>query len=52
MQNRHGLNGLRVLEIGHFVAAPVGTRILGDLGADIIEIESKIGDPARQSDMI
>lgn len=41
------LAGLRVLEIGHFVAAPFCTRLLGDLGADIIKIEPRAGDPAR-----
>jgi crotonobetainyl-CoA:carnitine CoA-transferase CaiB-like acyl-CoA transferase len=47
-QGRPMLSGLRVLEIGHFVAAPFATRILGDLGADIIKIEAPGGDPARQ----
>ncbi|MBO9380685.1 CoA transferase [Sphingomonas histidinilytica] len=42
------LDGLRVMEIGHFVAAPFCTRILGDLGADIIKIEPLAGDPVRQ----
>lgn len=42
------LGGLRVLEIGHFVAAPFCTRLLGDLGADIIKVEPPAGDPVRQ----
>lgn len=41
------LSGLRVLELGHFIAAPFATRLLGDLGADVIKIEPATGDPAR-----
>ena len=42
------LTGLRVLEIGHFIAAPFGARLLADLGADVIKIEPPAGDPVRQ----
>ncbi len=42
------LNGLRVLELGHFIAAPFATRVLADLGAEIIKVEPpKTGDPVR-----
>src|SRR5215210_3556029 len=43
------LSGLRVLELGHFVAAPFCTRLLGDLGADVVKVEPPgAGDPVRQ----
>jgi len=40
---------LRILELGHYIAAPFATRILADLGAEIIKIEQpKSGDPVRE----
>ncbi len=42
------LAGIRVLELGHYVAAPFAARLLGDLGAEIIKVEPPGGDPVRQ----
>ncbi|HEY4252097.1 MAG TPA: CoA transferase [Roseomonas sp.] len=42
------LAGFRILELGHFVAAPFATRLLADLGAEVIKIEPPQGDPVRQ----
>jgi crotonobetainyl-CoA:carnitine CoA-transferase CaiB-like acyl-CoA transferase len=36
-----------VLEIGHYVAAPFCTRLLADLGAEVIKVEPLAGDPVR-----
>ena len=38
---------LKVLEIGHYIAAPFCTRILADLGAEVIKLEPPGGDPFR-----
>lgn len=41
------LDGIRIVEYGVFHAGPGANAILGDLGADVIKIESGIGDPER-----
>jgi formyl-CoA transferase len=41
------LRGLKVLEIGHYIAGPFCTRILADLGAEVVKIEPPGGDPIR-----
>jgi CoA:oxalate CoA-transferase len=41
------LNGVKVVEITMFQQGPVAGMRLGDLGADVIKIESLSGDPAR-----
>ena len=41
------LVGLKVLEIGHYIAGPFCTRILADLGAEVIKVEPAEGDPVR-----
>ncbi len=42
------LEGLTVLELGHFIAAPHCTRLMADLGANVIKVEApNTGDPVR-----
>jgi len=41
-------DGLKVLDIGSFVAAPMATTILADFGADVIKIEPPGGDGYRR----
>ena len=41
------LKGVKVVEIRMFQQGPVAGMRLGDLGADVIKIEAKTGDPGR-----
>jgi crotonobetainyl-CoA:carnitine CoA-transferase CaiB-like acyl-CoA transferase len=43
------LDGIRVLEVGHLVGAAYATKLLADLGADVVKIEPPHGgDAARR----
>ncbi|MFT8245066.1 CaiB/BaiF CoA transferase family protein [Roseomonas sp. BN140053] len=41
------LQGLRIVELGHYIAGPFATRLLADLGAEVIKVEPPEGDPIR-----
>ncbi|TQM11598.1 CaiB/BaiF CoA transferase family protein [Pseudonocardia kunmingensis] len=42
------LSGLRVVEIGQYIAGPYAAKLLADMGADVVKVESPAGDPMRR----
>jgi crotonobetainyl-CoA:carnitine CoA-transferase CaiB-like acyl-CoA transferase len=47
-QGLSSFGGLRVIELGVWVAAPSAAALLADWGADVIKVEAPAGDPMRQ----
>lgn len=43
----HPLTGTRVLDLGMFLAGPMGPSLMGDMGADVIKVEALTGDRIR-----
>src|SRR5687768_15466018 len=43
------LAGIRVLDLGTFIAGPFAATVLGEFGADVIKVEQPgVGDPCRR----
>lgn len=45
--NRLLLDGIRILDFGAYYAGPYSSRLLADLGADVIKVEPILGDQLR-----
>jgi crotonobetainyl-CoA:carnitine CoA-transferase CaiB-like acyl-CoA transferase len=41
------LEGIKVVDLTTFLAAPTAARVLGEWGADVIKVEAPAGDPGR-----
>jgi crotonobetainyl-CoA:carnitine CoA-transferase CaiB-like acyl-CoA transferase len=44
---RSALEGLRIIEIGHYTTVPLSTRLLASLGAEVIKVEPPEGEATR-----
>ena len=43
-----GLEGIRVVEVGQMIAVPWATRLIADLGAEVVKLEPPDGDRSRR----
>jgi crotonobetainyl-CoA:carnitine CoA-transferase CaiB-like acyl-CoA transferase len=46
---REPLAGIRVLDLSRFIAGPFCAMLLGDLGADVVKVESVSGEQGRRT---
>lgn len=47
MAERLLLSGIKVLDVGSYLAGPAAATVMADFGADVIKIEPREGDPYR-----
>jgi crotonobetainyl-CoA:carnitine CoA-transferase CaiB-like acyl-CoA transferase len=52
IDDRPLLAGLKVLDLGAYYAGPYASRLLADLGADVIRVEALYGDPNRGTEAL
>jgi crotonobetainyl-CoA:carnitine CoA-transferase CaiB-like acyl-CoA transferase len=43
------LEGIRVIDLSRYISGPLCAQLLGDIGAEVIKVESPKGDEARMS---
>jgi len=43
-----GLEGIKILDLTHYIAGPYATKLLAEYGAEVIKVERPGGDPARR----
>jgi len=48
LKSRYPLAGLKVIDFGVFFAGPFASRLMADLGAEVIKIENLAGCPMRE----
>lgn len=44
------LDGVRVLDFGQYISGPCAGVVLAELGAQVVKVESEVGDPFRKWD--
>ena len=48
MSSNKALSGIRILDMTHVQAGPTASQLMGFLGADVIKLESPMGDATRK----